>query len=144
MSIKSQKEAARQTTIAELRLIIKPGDTVTTTVTSVSPSGMSRTIKCQVISRGWDYKGNDKVANTEDALRIIDISHEVAEATGEKTAQNGSVRIAGCGMDMRFALVYNLGRALFPEGFALADGQYGRNGDKSGFDRDGGYALRYY
>lgn len=143
MSIKSQKEAARQSTIADLRLILKPGDTVTTTVTSVSTSGMSRTIMCQIVSPGWTYKDGGLVANTDGKPRVINISNEVAEVTGLTLAKNNDVRIGGCGMDMCFALVYDLGRTLFPDGFLLADGQYGRNGDKSGFDRDGGYALRY-
>ena|ERR1035437_1828097 len=46
----------------------------------------------------------------------------------------------GCGMDMGFHLVYNLGRTLFPEGFKV-EGR-GRNGDASGWDKDGGYALK--
>ena len=68
-------------------------------------------------------------------------------------------------MNMRFATVYALGRALFPDGFGIMgekDGKRrrpkspeaaaqmvrhgwafrGRNGDTSGWDTDGGYALR--
>jgi len=76
------------------------------------------------------------------------------------------LKVNGCGMDMCFSTVYNLGRALFPEGFgergkmpmghivrpgtpvlaakAVAKGAkfYGRNADPSGWDKDGGYALK--
>lgn len=69
-------------------------------------------------------------------------------------------------MDMGFAVVYDLGRVMFPDGFGVA-GKYpngsdgrpttkemaakaveigatfrGRNGDPSGWDNDGGYALK--
>lgn len=50
-----------------------------------------------------------------------------------------AVKIGGCGMDMGFHIAYELGRVLFPEGFKV-DG-VGRNGDTSGWDNDGGYAL---
>lgn len=44
-------------------------------------------------------------------------------------------------MDMTFEVVYELGHYLYPKGFKLSKGQYGRNGDTSGYDKDGGYAL---
>ena len=65
---------------------------------------------------------------------------------------------------MGFEVVYNLGRQLFPKGFGtvsyggicpqtkeeaerlVATGKTsfcGRNGDKSGWDNDGGYALKH-
>ena len=43
-------------------------------------------------------------------------------------------------MDMGFALVYELSRELYPKGFKVAG--VGRNGDTSGHDKDGGYALK--
>jgi hypothetical protein len=51
------------------------------------------------------------------------------------------LKVSGCGMDMGFAVVHELGRALFPEGFKVEG--VGRNGDTSGWDRDGGYALKH-
>lgn len=69
-------------------------------------------------------------------------------------------------MDMGFAVVYNVSHAMFPDGFGvegttrlgktirstskaqaakhiqLGAEFYGRNGDKSGWDHDGGYALK--
>lgn len=112
--------------IAFLKKTLKPGKTVYTTVKHVSKSGMSRDIAVFIA-----YKG-----------AIKDISWHVANALGYKRSDNGGVKIGGCGMDMGFALVYNIGHKLFPKGFKLAKGQYGRNGDKSGFDTDGGYALK--
>ena len=52
-----------------------------------------------------------------------------------------ALKVGGCGMDMGFESVYVLGRYLFPEGFKVEG--TGRNGDTSGWDNDGGYALRH-
>lgn len=117
-------EASRE----NLRELLKPGDEVSTIVRHVSKSGMMRVIALKV------FKDN----------RVYDISYNAAIATGHKLhPKYDGIKIEGCGMDMGFELVYQLGRALYPKGFELADNQYGRNGDKSGFDTDGGYALKH-
>ncbi len=151
------KKQDRQEAIDFLRTILKPGDRITCTVLHVSASGMSRTIMLQVPridSEGTPY--------------IADISWSVADAIGERfDRKRGGVIMTGCGMDMCFAAVYNLGRMLFPDGFGIegttAAGRKvrpkdrkhaaklvkagaklrGRNGDASGWDNDGGYALDY-
>ena len=72
-----------------------------------------------------------------------DITRLVAEALDSKVKDRyfNAIRRQGCGMDMGFDLIYNLGRVLYPQGFDLVPGQRGRNGDTSGHDDDGGYAL---
>lgn len=166
----------KQEAITYLRSILKPGDTVTTTVLHVSRSGMMRTIMCQAIET--DRGGKP---------RIVDISWAVARAIGAAFDRNrGGVKMGGCGMNMCFETVYDLGYALFPDGFAPSnmahrpsDGKLvnvdigrgmkrsetipfaldrewiekkraagfkfsrGRCGDVSGWDDDGGYALKY-
>lgn len=60
-----------------------------------------------------------------------------------------ATRNAGCGMDVGFSLVYNLGWVLFPNGFECV-GERCPSNDHSNGDRDysphhhsdGGYALR--
>lgn len=134
---------------SELRKIIRPGDTVYTVLRRVSASGMSRDISVCVVQNGY--------------IRNLDAL--VSDACGIKRADGPGLRKGGCGMDMGFALVYSLGRALFPQGFGTvgqnASGReyrapnpkaaraaarrgyvfQGRNGDASGWDTDGGYAL---
>lgn len=137
----------RQAAIERLREWVKPGDTIHTILRNTSRSGMSRTIS--------------PVVNSED------ISFWVARALDMSIDQDrGGIKISGCGMDMGFALVYDLSRTLFPNGFgdegelplghkirpptkekaaqAVAKGAkfHGRNGDTSGWDNDGGYALK--
>ena len=101
---------------------IKPGKTIFIDVVSVARSGMSRSIKCYIV----------------DGECIMDISGDVAEVTGNKWSdKNGGVVMSGCGMDMAFKLVYDLGRALWPDGTPSPHGT--RNGVP---DSEGGYALK--
>lgn len=105
---------------AEIRRLLKPGDTVFTILRHVSRSGMSRRISLltgdlQQLDRLIDRAGWGRVSKNHEGL--------VA---------------GGCGMDMGFALVYNLGRAVWPDGTPEPHGS--RNGAP---DRDGGYALKH-
>lgn len=127
--------------ISRLQDELKPGDTLYTKVEHVSRSGMMRVISVYVI-------GEDR--------EPWDISWLVARAIGLKVHQRyGGVTVGGCGMDMGFAVVYNLSRTLFPTGFeCIGEGEtWGKNcpsNDHSNGDRDytphhhdsGGYALR--
>ena len=143
-------ETERKQYIEELQKLLKPGDTVYTVVRHVSQSGMYRAIDLYII------RDNQPLRITWSAAQLLegyDRKHEAAKASG-------------CGMDMGFGLVYDLGRTLFPDGFgvegelpyghrirpiskevaakAVAKGAQfrGRNGDASGWDNDGGYALK--
>jgi hypothetical protein len=133
--------------------LLKPGDTVYTILRHVSRSGMMRHVSLYTI---------------KDAGPVY-LDYSVACVLGNSLADRG-VKVGGCGMDVGFHLVYNLSAKLFPEGFGMkceepgctfrpktkeeADEAnalaghgitphvfYGRNGDKSGWDEDGGYAL---
>jgi len=118
-----------------LRQYVKAGDTVFTTLYHVSKSGMFRAIGLHVI------KNNEPV----------NLSYHAAKATGYTISnKHGGVAMSGCGMDMGFGLVYNLSRALYPDGFECI-GEKCRSNDHSNGDRDrtphhhkdGGYALRH-
>ena len=133
LTIKEQAEKDRQEAIASLRKMLKPGDTVRTILRHRSSSGMFRVITLAII--GKDHNGKPD---------IFCIDGKVCEILGYKyNTKHDGVPVSGCGMDMGFHLVYNLGRALFPKGFILPKGKSGRNGDTSGRDNDGGYALNH-
>lgn len=146
------KQQEREDAVRELREILKPGDTVFVSLKHVSRSGMSRVIMPLVIR--------------DNEPRYL--GWTVAKATGRTYNRNHEgVNVGGCGMDMGFELVYTLSRYLFPDGFgdlgqypngskgrptsekmaaaAVESGAefYGRNGDRSGWDNDGGYALKH-
>ncbi len=101
----ANRDLRRQEAIDYLRPMLKPGTEVQTIVTHVARSGMSRSIKCYVVHGG----------------RLHDITYHVARITLNPVDENhGGVKIGGCGMDMGFALVYGLGRTLYPDGFRCA------------------------
>lgn len=114
--------------IASLKKRLRAGDTVYHVCKQVSRSGMSRQITFFIADK-------DK--------KIVCIDWEISHACGyTRDKNNGALKVSGCGMDMGFSVVYNLGRVLFPKGFKLAKNQHGRNGDTSGIDKDGGYAFK--
>lgn len=120
------QQAERDEAIGKLRKWLKPGDTVYTILRHVSRSGMSRSIGV-VLLKGRKQNSMDLHPN-----------YLVAKALGYRQGKGDGVVMGGCGMDMGFALVYNLGRTLWPNGNGKT--VTGRNGD-TGPETDGGYLL---
>jgi len=121
------KSADYTTSEKYLKKLFARNTKVYTTIKRVSSSGMSRHIEVFVARKE----------------QIINITWHVGNITGYKQNRdtNGLV-VGGCGMDMGFHLIYSLSRALYPKGFKLLKSQkWGRNGDTSGYDKDGGYRL---
>lgn len=125
---KAQKQQQTEA-VAKLREWIKPGDTVYTVLRNVSRSGMSREIGVVLMRKDGG---------------TLHPNYLVSEALSIRMGKRDGIIMGGCGMDMGFELVYCLGRVLFPKGFdTTLPGTRARNGDKSGHDADGGYALRH-
>ena len=139
ISSKVGKERLRETAIGQLREMLKPGDTVYCTLRNVSRSGMSRQI---------DFYANpyDSVTGRNE-FRCI--SGLVADALDYPTTERGALKVGGCGMDMGFAVVYNLSRALYPDGFKCigtkkrCPSNDHSNREHNKHHKDGGYALRH-
>jgi len=112
----SQTEVQNQ--IDWLKDILKPGDTVYTILRHTSQSGMTRYIGLVVIRDGHPLHPN--------------YAANVLLGKSYKHKYDG-VKMTGCGMDMGFELVYNLGRILYPAGFK----------DGNSHQPDGGYAFRH-
>lgn len=120
VSRKDGEAALREQAKQHLRKLLKPGQTIYTILRHRSSSGMSRSISL--------------VIPTKDGIQSLD--YWIAQAKGESIDQkNGGLKVSGCGMDMGFHLVYNLGRMLWPNGV-----KKGREGQP---DKDGGYALKH-
>lgn len=117
------KQRERDESLAEMREHFKPGQTVYTILRHVSSSGMSREISVITINEAGEIRQWDR---------------HVSRVLGYPLAKREGLRVGGCGMDMGFALVYNLGAALWPDGTPEPHGK--RNGQP---DRDGGYALKH-
>ena len=109
--------------IEKLKESIKPNDILYTQLEYVTKSGMTRFIKVRQIKDDYPY----------------DWTHIVAKALGWKYSDRyHAVKAEGCGMDMGFHLIYNLGQVLWPDGTPEPHGI--RNGEP---DTDGGYALNH-
>lgn len=124
---KSQKDSRRKESLDILHQWLKPGDTVYSVLRHVSTSGMSRRFDFYVI--------RDNVPRM--------ITGHMSHVLDCRLSSKGGLVVNGCGMDMGFHMVYNLGRTLYPQGFYLSKDQHGRNGDTSGRETDGGYAFRH-
>jgi hypothetical protein len=146
MSKRSEKETLRAEAIATLRKLgVKPGATVYTIVTHVARSGMSRHIRCYIVTR--DTRSNPSGEGMHVEHGITDITGLVANACGFTRARGSSwdLVVGGCGMDMCFHVVYTLGRRMFPNGGPLSktNGIRERQAQSAGEARevDGGYLL---
>lgn len=94
---------------------LRDGATVYAVVRSVSASGMSRTMSFFVGS--VDRDGRPAVSN---------VTWQVAKLLGYRLQDSRYgervIRVNGTGMDMVFAVVYDLSNALFGNGYALRHG----------------------
>ncbi len=99
----TQKEREQAEARERLLKWIKPGDTIHTILRHCSRSGMQRVISLK---------------KTEEDGNIIDLSYNTALACGMRyNRDREGIVIGGCGMDMGFALVYDLSYVLFGKGY---------------------------
>lgn len=97
----SKKEIEMESWIRELKGILGSNNTIYTSLKHVSSSGMMRHISVHHIRKN----------------EMLDISWYVARILDYKRADNGGLKVSGCGMDMGFHIIHNLGYALYPKGF---------------------------
>lgn len=114
MTKKQQAENERQDAIAQLRELFPVGSTVHTVLRHVSQSGMLRTFS---------------VLHADERGNIDDVDYLIHRAgIAKRSARHAGVEMGGCGMDMGFALAYNMARTIYRDGFPCTgvDG-YGRD-----------------
>lgn len=100
---KSEKAEA----IARLREIVPPGTTIRCVLRHVSRSGMMRRI--DFYAPGADADGS---------VSMNFLTGLISKACGYPFPRDGSgLKVTGCGMDMGFAVVYDLAATLYPDGF---------------------------
>ncbi len=135
MSKQTKKEAEKQEAKDMLLKLIQPGDTIYTILRHVSSSGMSRRI---------------------DVVKLVDGNYQyltgyVATLCGYRRHDHGPLVVSGCGMDMGFAVVYELSRMLFHGNYYCQGKKHCLSNDHSNGDKnyrkthkhsDGGYAIR--
>lgn len=114
---KSERDAQRQEAIKFLHDVCPQGSTVYTVLTNVSRSGMSRSIKCLIVSLDRvpvTEEKHDGKTKYEYSRDIIDIGYHVSRVLDYSLDKRNewSVKVSGCGMDMGFYLVTQLSYAL--------------------------------
>jgi hypothetical protein len=124
LTVKAGKAAIKDWCISALKVLVKPGSTVSTSLKNVSRSGMQRQISFYIV----DPRDNE----------ITNIDYHVAIITDTKLSKSGALTVNGCGMDVGFSVVCNLGAMLWPMGTDTPHGT--RNGEP---DSAGGYALKH-
>lgn len=115
------QQADRDEAREQLRKLLKPGDIVECILRHVSRSGMRREISLYGPGREW-------------------LDGYAARALGLRRGKHDGIVMVGCGMDMGFALVYELSHALWPDGFGcIGDDGNGKRcpaNDHNNGDRD--------
>lgn len=106
----------------QIKKFVKPGSKVFVKCDHVSRSGMMRHLDLYATHKG----------------ELIRLTGYAADLLDYRTTDRGALKVGGCGMDMGFAVVYELGRALWPKGTSKPHGT--RNGEP---DTCGGYALKH-
>lgn len=118
--------ADRSEARARLLAWLAPGSRVATLVRHVSRTGMSREISLYM-------------ATLDDGKpEITCLDYWVTRLLDLKIGPHGGIVMGGCGMDMGFKLVYDLGSMMWPNGTDHPHGR--RNGEP---DTTGGYALKH-
>lgn len=115
---------------------LKPGQTIYTILRHRSTSGMSRIIDMVVVENG------EIESIGLDAANIMERSFVNDKYYG--------IKVGGCGMDMGFSLVYDLGYCLFRGGVECIgkkclsnDHTNGDRNYKKHIHKDGGYAFKH-
>lgn len=137
-----QTHADYMQALTSLQNWLKPGDTLYTILRSVSRSGAKREIDPIILLHVDDFKGQ--------TCYPLHPRWAISTVLNIKLSTDDYLIVRGGGMDMGFEVAYNLGRALWPEGFTcIGEGCPSSehfNGDTNyepHLHADGGYALRH-
>ena len=141
------KEKEAQEARDFLLTLLKPGDTVYTSLDHVSQSGMSRRIGVYIAKIDKDK------TYTNGKPYIQRITWYVAKLLDYRL-KNDALVVSGCGMDMGFHVIYRLSSVLFRNNYKCTGENCLSNDHVNGdFDKseknigrlhsDSGYALRH-
>ena len=104
----------KEKAIESLKKLIDEGDTIYYIIKRVSNSGMYRHIDF------YKFKVKDEFREGEDRVQKVWLTRMMCDAVGyrfiDKTECMG---VSGCGMDMGFSVIHNLGHVLFNDGYKL-------------------------
>ena len=109
------KEKEKAEALERLREMVKPGDKVFTILHHVSKSGMFRRIGLRAV--GTHSDGSRCLLYLDGyASKVLGINFRKRPGTDYR---EDGLPVSGCGMDMGFSLVYDLGYHLYGDGYSL-------------------------
>ena len=109
--------------LADLHALLKPGSTIWSLNRHTSASGMTHCFDFYTI------QANELIRLTYLICVVCDYKQH---------PKHGGLKTTGCGMDMAFQVVYNLGVTMWPKGTSTPHST--RNGEP---DTCGGYAFHH-
>lgn len=104
---KQEAEQEQQEAITKLRAMCPPGTKVYVMQRHRARSGMLRHLSLFILTRNEE----------KNTVGIEDITWLARRAIGWPMADDGGIKVSGCGMDMHFHLVYTLSAILYRDGF---------------------------
>ena len=104
----TRKAIEKAEAIEKLQAILSKGDTLHTILRHVSASGMSRVISVVYVGADGDILSLDYL--------ISQLGHY--NRTPASSRHDG-LKVSGVGMDMGFAVVYDVAQTIFNDGYAL-------------------------
>lgn len=115
MTTKKQRDYHKKTESYEyLQKHINEGDTIYYIVKRVSNSGMYRHIAF------YKFNVKDTFKEGEDRVQSIWLTRAMCNVLGYTfKEQTECMGVNGCGMDMGFSVIHNLGHELFGDGYKL-------------------------
>ena len=115
--MKTKKIQAQIDAINYLKKVIKPTTELLVKIESVSQSGMSHKMSLYVIAKIkstkciTDKEGNVKFVEKK-TPQLVKLNWYLKQAGFRSLDERGQIKVGGCGMDMAFALTYDLKLAL--------------------------------
>lgn len=111
MMTKAEQAQQVKAAMTDLRKVFPKGSTAYTVLTHVSRSGMSRRIMVLAPVMATRHGKRRRI--------IRDMSYRIADVLHYRVHDSGGLVVGGAGMDMGFAVVYELAQALYGDGYAL-------------------------
>ena len=111
----ASEKARRADAVAELRETLRKGDEIHLVLNSVSESGMTRWVTPYFFVPAKTPSGGRSARKVDRKW----LGFWVSEALGLTLVGHERIKLEGCGMDMGFALVYDLSSVLYGDGYQL-------------------------
>lgn len=112
--------------IKYLKSIIKPNTEILVNINSVSASGMSRKMTAYVVGKvaRREYKKNSTESKLMHRYDLIRLNYYLMVAGMVNLDGNSQIKIGGWGMDMAFALTYDIKCSLYGYDKGISNQQY--------------------